>query len=131
MKSLRSLSMPLLIVCLAVATGCRHNLAEVPADADLTQAQQAFDEATRSFEAGDYAAAEEQFLSPKIWSVDSPPLQLQALKFLAFSYCVTERPNQCRFAFERAVQTNPSFRLERAEAGHPMWGPVFEEAVGR
>ncbi|TLP78308.1 hypothetical protein FEA48_03670 [Pseudomonas nitroreducens] len=131
MKSPRPLSTPLLIACLAiVASGCKHHFAEAPADADQAQAQQAFDEATRSYEAGDYAAAEEQFLTPKLWSVDSP-LQVQALKYLAFSYCVTERPNQCRFAFERAVQINPSFRLERAEAGHPLWGPVFEEVVGR
>lgn len=133
MKTLRNLSTPLLIACLAAASGCSSHHEEPPAPpADDTQAlaKGIFDEGLRLYDAGHYYLAEAQFLSPAIWSADAQ-LQLQALKYLAFSYCVTERPIQCRFAFDRALQIDPSFHLGTAEASHPLWGPVFVQAARR
>jgi hypothetical protein len=53
-------------------------------------------------------------------------LELRAIKFTAFSYCVTGRSSLCRLQFERAVKLDPSFNLEPGEKGHPLWGPVFD-----
>ncbi|WP_447752318.1 TssQ family T6SS-associated lipoprotein [Pseudomonas nicosulfuronedens] len=133
MKTLRTLSMPLLIACLAAASGCRNHQEEPPvppADAPQANAESAFDEGLRQYEAGHYDLAEEQLLSPAIWAADTQ-VQLKALKYLAFSYCVTERPIQCRFAFDRALQIDPTFHLGTAEASHPLWGPVFVLAARR
>ena len=54
--------------------------------------------------------------------------QVTAHKYLAFIYCVTKRDRQCRAHFRIALELNPEFELSRAEAGHPMWGPVFRSA---
>jgi hypothetical protein len=54
--------------------------------------------------------------------------RVTALKYTAFSYCVTSRPVQCRQAFEKALRLDPSFDLEPGERGHPQWGPVFAKA---
>jgi hypothetical protein len=51
-----------------------------------------------------------------------------ALKYQAFSYCVTSRPAPCRQAFDRALRLDPSFDLAPGEHGHPLWGPVFTKA---
>jgi hypothetical protein len=51
-----------------------------------------------------------------------------ALKYTAFSYCVTSRPEQCRNAFDKALRLDPSFDLAPGERGHPLWGPVFSRA---
>ena len=51
--------------------------------------------------------------------------RVSALKYTAFSYCVTARPAPCRQAFERALKLDPSFDLAPGEHGHPLWGPVF------
>lgn len=51
--------------------------------------------------------------------------QVTANKYLAFISCVSSRERQCRAYFRRALEIDPSFELEPAEAGHPMWGPVF------
>ena len=51
-----------------------------------------------------------------------------ALKYTAFSYCVTARPAPCRQAFERALRIDPGFDLAPGEHGHPLWGPVFTKA---
>lgn len=54
--------------------------------------------------------------------------RVSALKYSAFSYCVTNRPVPCRQAFERALRLDPSFDLAPGEQGHPLWGPQFAKA---
>ena len=54
--------------------------------------------------------------------------RLIALKYTAFSYCVTGRQALCRQTFDRAFKLDPSFDLGPGEHGHPQWGPVFAQA---
>lgn len=56
--------------------------------------------------------------------------RVTALKYTAFSYCVTGRPVPCRQAFERARRLDPNFDLAPGEHGHPQWGPVFAKVKG-
>lgn len=97
---------------------------------EQVRAQQALKEGVRLYQGGHYYMAEQQFLTPDIWGGDEQ-IQVESLKYLAFSYCVTQRPIQCRFAFERAINIDPAFRLDSAEQGHPLWGPVFTAALGK
>ena len=60
--------------------------------------------------------------------------RVTALKYTAFSYCVTNRQAACRQAFERALRLDASFDLAPGEQGHPLWGPVFakvKQGAGR
>lgn len=52
-------------------------------------------------------------------------MRVEALKYIAFSYCVMEDYAQCRGAFALALGIDPDFTLRDSERGHPMWGPVF------
>lgn len=79
------------------------------------------------YEAGSYAQAEATFLSQDIWAA-SDTIKIAALKNLAFTYCVSERPALCRQSFERALQLDPNFDLTAAEHNHPLWGPEFKNA---
>ena len=54
--------------------------------------------------------------------------QLEALKYTAFSYCLTSRQTLCRQQFDKALKLDASFDLEPGEHGHPLWGPVFVKA---
>ncbi|MDB5962268.1 MAG: hypothetical protein JWP59_3562 [Massilia sp.] len=54
--------------------------------------------------------------------------QLSALKYSAFSYCVTSRTTLCRQTFDKAFKLDPAFDLAPGEHGHPLWGPVFLKA---
>ena len=56
-----------------------------------------------------------------------PGGQILAHKHLAFAYCVTNREKQCRSEFRSALSIDPNFELEPAEAGHPLWGPIYRE----
>lgn len=51
--------------------------------------------------------------------------KVRAHKYLAFIHCASGRVPQCRDEFKKAVDLDPSFDLREAEAGHPIWGPVF------
>lgn len=79
------------------------------------------------FDQGDFDAAIVMLRSAKL-AGEPDHKQAEALKYIAFSYCVTGRPVQCRHAFEMAFQADPHFALAPGEAGHPMWAPVFLQA---
>ncbi|HTQ73492.1 MAG TPA: TssQ family T6SS-associated lipoprotein [Burkholderiales bacterium] len=51
--------------------------------------------------------------------------RVRAHKYLAFIHCASGRVPQCRDEFKKALDLDPSFDLREAEAGHPVWGPVF------
>ena len=53
--------------------------------------------------------------------------QVKAHKYLAFIQCAAGREAQCREEFQRALRIDPNMELAPAEAGHPIWGPVFRE----
>lgn len=51
--------------------------------------------------------------------------KINAYKYLAFTHCISVREKKCQESFERIFAINPNFNLTPAEAGHPVWGPVF------
>jgi hypothetical protein len=51
--------------------------------------------------------------------------QVEAHKYLAFVECSLNRRRQCRDEFRKALAIDPSFELQPAEAGHPVWGPIY------
>lgn len=84
----------------------------------------------RQYEDGKYSLATTSFqdaISAGLSDAD----QVTANKYLAFISCVSNRERQCRAYFRRALELNPNFELEPAEAGHPIWGPVFKSLKSR
>jgi len=55
------------------------------------------------------------------------PEQGNARKHLAFIHCASGREAQCRDEFRKALEIDPDFDLTTAEAGHPIWGPVYRD----
>lgn len=87
-------------------------------------------EGIRLYENGDYNAAIRRLSSPEV--ANGPVrMRVTALKYTAFSYCVTNRAAQCQRAFEAALKLDPKFELAPGEYGHPLWGPVFAKAKAR
>jgi len=77
---------------------------------------------------GSYSAAVKRLANaPEIWSADVAT-QTEALKYMAFSYCVTSRKKLCRQQFDKALKLDAGFDLAAGEKGHPLWGPVFNQA---
>ena len=53
-----------------------------------------------------------------------------AHKLLAFIACTSERLAECEASFRAARAAEPGFALNRSEAGHPLWGPVYRRVLG-
>lgn len=49
----------------------------------------------------------------------------RAHKYLAFIHCASSREQLCRDEFRKALAEDPTLDLAPAEAGHPIWGPIF------
>lgn len=77
-----------------------------------------------AYDDGKYAEAAKALRSALATRLDTDD-QIAAHKYLAFIECSTGRRNQCRDEFRKALRLDPSFDLEPAEAGHPVWGPIF------
>ena len=107
-----------------------QNVAPVAAAAPaLNPEQQALKEGIELYNKGDFNDAIKRLGANEI-SNGSRAGQLSALKYTAFSYCVTNRATLCRQTFEKAFKLDPSFDLTAGEHGHPLWGKVFLRAKG-
>jgi Tfp pilus assembly protein PilF len=83
----------------------------------------------RAYDDGNYAVAERELTAAIGAGLRSPRDRAAAHKLLAFVYCTSRRLEQCEQAFRAARAADPSFALARAEAGHPVWGPVYLRAA--
>jgi hypothetical protein len=79
----------------------------------------------RQYEAGSYEDALKSFTASLDHGVLSREDQSVARKHLAFIHCVSNRDDQCRAEFRKALEINGRFDLTQAEAGHPIWGPIY------
>ncbi len=87
--------------------------------------EQELERGVRSYEDGEYRTAARQLQSALDLGLDAKRDQARAHKYLAFITCVTGREKSCRDEFRKALDADPKFELEPAEAGNPTWGPVL------
>lgn len=88
-------------------------------------AEQALLAGLRAYEQGQYKQAERNLGKALKAGLDAPKDRAAAHKTLAFIYCTSKRRKQCEAAFRAARSADPGFSLNKAEAGHPTWGPVY------
>jgi hypothetical protein len=79
------------------------------------------------YDTGDYPAAQALFASAMKEGLKKED-QVRAMKFTAFSLCLTEKFSQCRAEFIKIYDVDPRFDLTPAEAGHPSWTRTFASA---
>ncbi len=85
-------------------------------------------EGTELYDKGDYKGAIRKLQLASESADDTTSTKQDSLRLLAFSYCVTGQRALCKTQFSNLLKITPDFQLSRAEAGHPLWGPVFKEA---
>ena len=123
------------LVMLALVAGCAQvpatpapvgllDIAERPAERALLAGMRAYDDAQ-------YPQAEKQLLAALQAGLASPRDRAAANKLLAFVYCTSNRMADCEAAFRAARAADPAFTLSKSEAGHPIWGPVYQRVQQR
>jgi len=91
----------------------------------LERANTTLVEASRQYDGGSYDEAMKNFLVALDSGALTPPQQIVARKQMAFIHCVANREVNCKEEFQKAFAVDAKFDLSPAEAGHPIWGPVF------
>ena len=126
MPNIRSL---LLILAALVLAGC-----ETGPFKNLSAARYAGNnylaEGEQNYEEGNYKVAKRR-LQFALEEGLSRPDRVKAHKFLAFIACVSSQPLTCREEFAIALELDPKFELDAAEAGHPIWGPMFKSVKAK
>ena len=84
----------------------------------------------QQFDDGDYAESAKN-LQGAIERGLPTKERANAHKHLAFIHCAANRERLCRDEFRRALALDPALDLAPAEAGHPIWGPVFRSLKAR
>ena len=89
------------------------------------KAEQELSTGIMNYEDGNYKAATKSLHSALGSGLTFDSDAARAHKYLAFIHCLSNREKQCREEFRKALEKDNSFDLDPAEAGHPIWGPVF------
>lgn len=85
----------------------------------------------RQYEDGNYAESLKSLQSAVDLGLANRGDRIKAHKHMAFVHCVSGRERQCRDEFRKGLEVDPQMELDPAEAGHPIWGPVFRAAKAR
>lgn len=84
-----------------------------------------------TYEEGNYQASIMALQGVLNTGISSKAEKVKAYKYLAFIQCVSGREAMCRDYFKKALELDPIFNLDIAEAGHPIWGPVFRSVKNK
>lgn len=120
----------------AVSTACTTPPPPAPPPVGLAEllerpAERRLHEALRAYDEAQYSIAESALRQALATGLQANADRALAHKLLAFITCTSERPAECEQAFREARAADPAFALNRAELGHPLWGPVYQRVMGR
>ena len=90
-----------------------------------------FNTGIKCYEEGKYNYAEKNLKAALKLDLLDTTDQVAANKYLAFIYSVSNRKTLGRKAFEKAFELDPNFTLSPAEAGHPLWGPIYRSVKAK
>lgn len=88
------------------------------------------EEGVRNYEEGNYRTSAQR-IHYALEEGLSRPDRVKAHKYLAFIACVSGQQLTCREEFSIALELDPSFELDAAEAGHPTWGPIYKSVKAK
>jgi hypothetical protein len=89
------------------------------------QAEQELARGIQSYENGEHRRAARELQSALDLGLVAKRDQAKAHKYLAFIVCVSGREKVCRDQFRKALDADPGFALEPAEAGNPVWSAAL------
>jgi Tfp pilus assembly protein PilF len=127
-KVARTLRIVIALTAAATLAGCSwapiRDLREAFSRAFHREGEPALASGIRKYDDGKYSdAGKDLHAALKLGLSDSD--RVRAHKYLAFISCASGRADRCRQEFRLALDIDPQMQLSPAEAGHPIWGPIF------
>ena len=96
-------------------------------DVSARPAERALLGGLKAYDDAQYESADRLFREALAAGLASPRDRAEAHKRLAFLHCASGRLADCEAEFKLARQADRSFALDKSEAGHPVWGPVYKK----
>jgi hypothetical protein len=118
------------LACAAIVPACEPTPASTSI-AELYQrpAERALVDGIRLYDGGDFERAEATLRAAVAGNLANHRDEAIAYKYLAFIACAFNRGTECALDFANAFKADPNFRLNQAEIGHPLWGPVYRRVA--
>ncbi|MDY0272002.1 MAG: TssQ family T6SS-associated lipoprotein [Advenella sp.] len=123
-KKLYTRTIGTIIVCLLL--GACSATPKAPPSPYSPEEEQALQALETSFSNGEYKALIKNISTEPLMLSGSLAFRSEALKYQAFSQCLTRARTACGRTFNQLLAANPNYQLTEAESTHPIWGPVFE-----
>ena len=96
-------------------------------DVSARPAERALLAGLKAYDDAQYESADRLFREALAAGLASPRDRAEAHKRLAFLQCAAGRLGDCEAEFRLARQADRTFALDKSEAGHPVWGPVYKK----
>ena len=96
-------------------------------DVSARPAERALLAGLKAYDDAQYDPADRLFREALAIGLVSPRDRAEAHKRLAFIQCAAGRLGDCETEFKLARQADRNFALDKSEAGHPVWGPVYKK----
>jgi hypothetical protein len=117
-------------VAVAALQGCQST----PATSSIAQlyqrpAERALVDGIRLYDSGEFERSEAALHAAIAANLSDPRDVAFTYKYLAFIACAFNRGTECALDFTSAFKADPNFRLNDAEIGHPLWGPVYRRVA--
>jgi len=119
----------LIVALLGLVAACAPVQPVAVSDLSNMPAEQALLTGIRLYEDGQYGPAERELQRALDLKLHAAKDVANANKYLAFVYCTSERLQACEQSFRTARAAQPDFALSKSEAGHPVWGPVYQRVI--
>ena len=131
---MKTVGFKLSVCCLIALAGCAAPPPVAPPPSGLAElmekpGERALIEGIRAYDDGQYPQAEAALRKALGSGLASARDKASAHKLLAFITCTSERLAECEALFRAAKAADPAFALNRSEAGHPLWGPVYRKVM--
>jgi hypothetical protein len=112
----------------ALTAGCMQASPPVGLlDVSARPAERALLAGLKAYDDAQYDPADRLFREALSAGLVSPRDRAEAHKRLAFIQCAAGRLGDCETEFKLARQADRNFALDKSEAGHPVWGPVYKK----
>ena len=118
-----------LLVGMLICFGCSGggvNLLKAP----QSEGEQKLSAGIKNYEEGNYRDSAKLLQEALNKGLSDKTDQIKVHKYLAFIHCVSGRKKECTNEFKKALELDPHFELQPAEAEHPLWGPVYRSVKG-
>jgi Tfp pilus assembly protein PilF len=115
----------LLLVGIMILTSCAWRAGRDQPAEPLSVGEQLLVKGIQSYEEGEYKSAAKNLQDALNAGLSRKTDSAKAHKYQAFLACGSGNTGRCRDEFRKSFEDDPSFTLDAAEAGHPVWGPVY------